>query len=210
MNGSRKIVFVSAFTLFGAMTAMATEEAKYTVVKKEDAFELRDYASHIVAETVVEGDINDASNKAFGRLFGYISGKNQSRNKVAMTAPVSQSPASEKISMTAPVGQQSVGDKWAVSFMMPASYTMETLPKPNDSSVVLREVPARRIAAIRYSGLWSEKRYTEHKLQLEAWIRKNNFTATGKASWARYDPPFMPWFMRRNEILIPVERKSGI
>ncbi len=209
MKGLSTIVLVSAFTVFGATTAMATEEAKYSVVKTEEAFELRDYTSHILAETVVEGDINDASNKAFGRLFAYISGKNQSRNKVAMTAPVSQSPASEKISMTAPVGQQSVGDKWAVSFMMPASYTMASLPKPNDASVVLREVPARRVASIRYSGLWSEKRYLEHKVQLEAWIRKNDFVATGEASWARYDPPFKPWFMRRNEILIPVGKKSG-
>lgn len=207
MNGFCRIIFISAFTVFGAMPAMATEEAKYTVVKKEEAFELRDYAPHILAETVVEGDINDASNKAFGRLFGYISGKNQSRNKVAMTAPVSQAPAAEKIAMTAPVGQQSVGNKWAVSFMMPASYTMQTLPKPDDSSVILREVPARRVASIRYSGLWSEARYLEHKSQLEAWIRKNKMKAAGEASWARYDPPFKPWFMRRNEILIPVETK---
>lgn len=207
MNGFCRIIFVSVFTLFGAMSVMATEEAKYSVVKKEEAFELRDYASHILAETVVEGDINDASNKAFGRLFGYISGKNKSRNKVAMTAPVSQAPAAEKIAMTAPVGQQSVGNKWAVSFMMPASYTMQTLPKPDDSSVTLREVPARRVASIRYSGLWSEARYLEHKSQLEAWIRKNKMKAAGEASWARYDPPFKPWFMRRNEILIPVETK---
>ena len=189
----------------GATTAMATEEAKYTVAIKEEAFELRDYQPHIVAEIVVDGNIDDASSKAFGSLFGYISGKNKSRDKVAMTAPVSQVPASEKIPMTAPVGQQSVGKKWAVSFMMPASYTMETLPKPDDPEVKLRAVPARRIAAIRYSGLWSEKRYLEHKLQLETWIRKNKLKASGEASWARYDPPFKPWFMRRNEILIPVE-----
>ena len=191
--------------MLGATNAMATEEAKYTVVIKEETFELRDYQPHIVAEIVVDGNIDDASSKAFGSLFGYISGKNKSRDKVAMTAPVSQVPASEKIPMTAPVGQQSVGKKWAVSFMMPASYTMETLPKPDDPEVKLRAVPARRIAAIRYSGLWSEKRYLEHKLQLETWIRKNKFKASGEASWARYDPPFKPWFMRRNEILIPVE-----
>jgi len=184
---------------------MATEEAKYSVAIKEGVFELRDYQPHILAEIVVDGNIDDASSKAFGKLFGYISGKNKSRNKVAMTAPVSQSPASEKIPMTAPVGQQSIGKKWAVSFMMPASYTMETLPKPDDSEVKLRAVPARRIAAIRYSGLWSEKRYLEHKLQLETWIRKNKLKASGEASWARYDPPFKPWFLRRNEILIPVE-----
>lgn len=206
MSKLSAIVFISAFTLMGATTAMATEEAKYTVAIKEEAFELRDYQPHILAEIVVDGNIDDASSKAFGSLFGYISGKNKSRNKVAMTAPVSQSPASEKIPMTAPVGQQSAGKKWAVSFMMPASYTMETLPKPDDPEVTLRAVPARRIAAIRYSGLWSEKRYLEHKLQLETWIRKNKLKASGEASWARYDPPFKPWFMRRNEILIPVER----
>lgn len=205
MSKLSAIVFISAFTLMGATTAMATEEAKYTVAIKEEAFELRDYQPHILAEIVVDGNIDDASSKAFGSLFGYISGKNRSRNKVAMTAPVSQSPASEKIPMTAPVGQQSAGKKWAVSFMMPASYTMETLPKPDDPEVTLRAVPARRIAAIRYSGLWSEKRYLEHKLQLETWIRKNKLKASGEASWARYDPPFKPWFMRRNEILIPVE-----
>ena len=199
------IAFISALTVLGVMPAMATEEAKYSVVKKDEAFELRDYTSNIVAETLVAGDINDASNKAFGKLFGYISGKNQSRSKVAMTAPVSQAPAAEKIAMTAPVGQQSVGSKWAVSFMMPASYTMQTLPKPDDPSVILREVPARRVASIRYSGLWSEARYREHKLQLEAWILKNKMKASGEANWARYDPPFKPWFLRRNEILIPVE-----
>ena len=206
MNRLGIIVFISAFTVFGVMPAMATEEAKYSVVTKDEAFELRDYASHIVAETLVAGDINDASSKAFGKLFGYISGKNKSRSKVAMTAPVSQAPAAEKIAMTAPVGQQGVGNKWAVSFMMPASYTMQTLPKPDDPSVTLREVPARRVASIRYSGLWSEARYREHKSQLEAWILKNKMKASGEANWARYDPPFKPWFLRRNEILIPVEK----
>ncbi len=206
MNRFSAMIFVSALTLFGATAAMATEEAKYKVVKKEDAFELRDYESHVLAETLVEGNIDDASSKAFGKLFGYISGKNKSRNTLAMTAPVSQSPASQKISMTAPVGQQSVGEKWAVSFMMPAAYTMQTLPVPDDASVVLREVPARRIASIRYSGLWSEKRYLEHKVQLEQWIRKNKLKIAGEASWARYDPPFKPWFLRRNEILIPIEK----
>lgn len=207
MNRLIKVVLLNTLGLSGVTTAMATEEAKYTVVKRQDAFELRDYAPHILAETVVDGRLEDASNKAFNRLFRYISGNSESRNKVAMTAPVSQSPSPEKIAMTAPVGQRSVGDKWAVSFMMPASSTMATLPKPNDASVILREVPARRMAAVRYSGRWSEANYKQHKLELEAWIRKNGFTIIGDPAWARYDPPYMPWFMRRNEILIPVEGK---
>lgn len=206
MNHLVKIVLLSTLGLFG-VTAMATEEAKYTLVKKDGTFELRDYAPHILAETTVDGSLEAASSKAFNRLFRYISGNNKARSKVAMTSPVSQSPAPEKIAMTAPVGQRVVGDKWAVSFMMPASYSMETLPTPNDPTVVLREVPARRMAVVRYSGLWSEASYKQHKLELETWIKKNAFTVAGEPAWARYDPPFTPWFMRRNEILIPVESK---
>ena len=130
------------------MNAMATEEAVYTVVTTDGAFEIRDYAPHVVAETLVEGTLEEAGNTAFNRLFRYISGGNRSREKVAMTAPVAQQPKGEKIAMTAPVAQQRVREQWAVSFMMPAAYTLETLPAPEDPQVTLREVPARRIAAI--------------------------------------------------------------
>ena len=184
---------------------MAIEEAKYEVVKKDNKFEIRDYAPHILAETVVEGDVKDAGNKAFKRLFRYISGDNRSRDKVAMTAPVSQQPMREKIKMTAPVGQRRVQEKWAVSFMMPASYTLETLPEPEDPNITLRQVPARRMAAVRYSGFWSEKRYLKYKSELESWIHERGLTIVGDPIWARYNPPFTPWFLRRNEILIPVD-----
>ena len=188
---------------------MAIEEAMYTVVKKDDQFEVRDYAPHILAETIVEGDLEQAGNKAFDRLFRYISGDNRSHTKVAMTAPVSQEQAGEKIKMTAPVGQQRVQEKWAVSFMMPASYTLETLPEPEDPKVKLRQVPARRMAAVRYSGFWSEKGYLRYKWELESWIHAKGFTILGDPVWARYNPPFTPWFLRRNEILIPVRASPG-
>ena len=103
------------------------------------------------------GHLEEAGNTAFNRLFRYISGGNRSREKVAMTAPVSQQPQGEKIAMTAPVAEQRVREHWAVSFMMPAAYTLETLPVPEDPQVTLRQVPARRMAAVRYSGSWSEK-----------------------------------------------------
>ena len=111
----------------------------------------------------------------------------------------------EKIEMTAPVGQQRFQEKWAVSFIMPASYTLETLPEPEDPKVTLRQVPARRMAAVRYSGFWSEKGYLRYKLELESWIRESGLTIVGDPIWARYNPPFTPWFLRRNEILIPVD-----
>lgn len=198
-------VLVATFLLLiGAQTSMAIEEASYVVLKSEGKFEVREYAPHVLAETLVEGDMENAGSKAFQRLFRYISGDNVSRTKVAMTAPVSQTPASEKIQMTVPVGQQRVENRWAVSFMMPKSYTLSSLPQPKDPAVVLRQVPAQKMASVRYSGTWSEKNYSRHKLELESWMRKTGLTKSGPEVWARYNPPFIPWFLRRNEILIPI------
>jgi hypothetical protein len=188
----------------GGLNAMATEEAKYEVLESEDGCELRDYASHVLAEAVVDGDLEDAGNRAFGVLFRYISGANEARTNIAMTAPVSQEQSSQKIAMTAPVGQERTAEGWAVSFMMPASFTLANTPVPTDSKVKLREVPACRMAAIRYSGFWSEGRYLQHKAELEAWIKRKGLAAVGGPIWARYNPPFTPWFLRRNEVLIPV------
>ncbi len=191
-------------TLAGMGNAMAVEEAEYTVVQADEPFELRHYAPHILAETVVEGDFEGAGSKAFRRLFDYISGSNTSRESLDMTSPVGQQAGSEKIDMTSPVGQQRVDGRWVVSFMMPASYSLATLPQPDDPAVTLRQVPAQFMAAVRYSGFWSEERYQQHREKLAAWIAEQSLTVVGEPVWARYDPPFMPWFMRRNEILVPV------
>ena len=193
-----------AVTVFGSTSLMAIEEAKYRVVLADGPIEIRDYEPSIVAETVVSGDFEEAGDDAFGRLFRYIGGNNVSQEKIAMTAPVSQE-RSEKIAMTAPVEQRPAADGWAVSFMMPASYTIKTIPKPKDDSVAIREIPAYRAAAIRYSGFWSEKNYREHLAELNAWLDATGYRRAGEPVWARYDAPFKPWFMRRNEILIPVE-----
>ena len=188
--------------------SVTVEEAKYQAVKRDRNYEIRDYEACVVAETVVDESLEDAGNTAFNKLFGYISGKNQSRGKIAMTAPVSQEAASQKMAMTAPVGQQRVKAGWAVSFTMPASYTMETLPAPDDPEVKLRQIPVRRMAAVRYSGVWSETRYRRYLGELQAWIEKNGLRILGEPVWARYNPPFTPWFMRRNEILIPVDTRQ--
>jgi len=205
MKHSLRITAVTALMIMGAIDAMAIEEAKYEMIARDNKFEIRDYETHILAETVVQGNLEDAGSEAFKRLFRYISGDNRSGDKVAMTAPVSQQPRGEKIKMTAPVGQQRLGESWAVSFLMPGSYTLETLPEPEDPKVSLRQVPARRVAAVRYSGFWSEKGYLRYKAELESWIDRMGLTIVGDAIWARYNPPFMPWFLRRNEILIPVD-----
>ena len=185
---------------------MAVEEAKFSVVERDDECELRQYASHIVAETIVTGAFADAGNQAFQRLFRYISGNNQARQSIAMTAPVGQESRSQKIPMTAPVGQERVTNGWSVTFMMPAAADLASLPEPTDPAVKLRLVPGRLMAGTAYSGRWTRKLYDEHAQQLRAWIAQRKLKIIGAEVWARYDPPFMPSFFRRNEVLIPVER----
>jgi hypothetical protein len=203
----RITLFIAALvvSILAGGCSVTIEEAKYRVVSKDGNCEIREYAPYVIAETVVEGTLEGAGNKAFNRLFGYISGKNRSRGKIAMTSPVSQEATSEKIAMTSPVGQQSVEGGWAVSFTMPSSYTMDTLPLPDDPEVKLRLVTARSMAVLRYSGVWSEERYQRYLGELESWIKRKGITILGGPVWARYNPPFTPWFLRRNEILIPVD-----
>jgi len=185
---------------------VTVEEARYSVVRREGRFEVRDYAPQVVAETVVKGSQADAGNRAFRPLFRYISGSNRKQRKIAMTAPVSQEVVSQKIPMTAPVGQRAEAEGWAVSFVMPASYSMETLPAPEDPVVVLRPVPARSMAAVRYSGSWSTRRYSMFERQLRDWMATQKLRARGEPVWARYNPPFTLPMFRRNEILIEVDK----
>ncbi len=204
MNRTIKIIIAAAIIIIGAMDAMATEEALYKVVKTSGSFEIRDYASNLLAETIVDGDLEGAGSKAFRTLFRYISGNNRPRSTVAVTSPASKEAQGEKISMTAPVLQHGVQERWVVSFTMPATSTLQTLPDPDDPKITLRQVPARRMASVRYSGLWSEKSYLQHKRELESWVHKMGFTISGAPVWARYNAPFTPWFLRRNEILLPI------
>jgi effector-binding domain-containing protein len=185
---------------------MAIEEARYHVLDSVGEFELRQYDPHIVAQTVVEGNFDEVGNEGFRRLADYINGKNKKKRSISMTAPVSQKASSEKIAMTAPVNQQEAGGKWRITFVMPSEYTMETLPEPLDERVKLERVPDHLMAALRYSGTWNRRRYEEKKGRLQSWIQKHGLKSIGEPIFARYNPPFMPWFMRRNEVLIQVER----
>lgn len=181
------------------------EKAKYTVLEKQGDIEIRQYAPHIVAETIVTAGFDNAGNIAFQTLYDYIAGKNRTRESIAMTAPVGQEKTSEKIAMTAPVEQVKSGENYAVSFIMPSKYTLSTLPEPLDPAVRIREIPSRKMAAIRYSGTWSRKRYEQKRDLLRQFIAARGLTAAGDDIFARYDPPFQLWFLRRNEVLFPLE-----
>jgi len=197
---------VLLFLLTGA-PAMAIETPKYEVVKAFGDFEVRRYAPYVVAETRVEGAQKDVGNEAFSRLAGYIFGNNRGARKIAMTAPVAQAPAEgQKIAMTAPVTQaRAAGDTWLVQFMMPAELSLDTLPEPKDPRVYLRLLPARTVAVVRYSGTWSKANYDEHLAILKAGLEREGLVAKGEPVWARYNPPFTPWFLRTNEILVEVD-----
>jgi effector-binding domain-containing protein len=188
----------------GGIDAVATEEVKYRVLESSGDFELRQYESSLGAETTVEGDFHEVGNEGFRRLFDYISGKNRKKQSIPMTAPVSQEASSEKIPMTAPVNQEKVGGAWRITFLMPSAFTMETLPEPLDSRVKLVKIPGRLMAALSYSGTWSRERYEEKEKRLKELIRQRGLKIEGEPVFARYNPPFMPWFLRRNEVLIPV------
>jgi hypothetical protein len=196
------LVFI-ALTLTGAV--MATEEPKYAVLEKESPFEIRSYTPMIVAEVQVEGDLDEASSQGFRLIAAYIFGQNQVSEKIAMTAPVTvedQSVKSAKIAMTAPVGIESKSGKWTVSFVMPAEYTMESIPKPISSQVQLRQIPAVKKAVISFSGFYNSQKVAEKTLELEQWIKSRNLKIIGSPNFARYNPPWTLPFMRRNEVMI--------
>ena len=192
--------------------AMAIEQPEYKVERQDGAFELRRYAPYLLAETEVESGFMQAGNVAFGRLFRYISGDNAARAEIAMTAPVEQARrgGGEKIAMTAPVEQAREGGVYRVAFVVPRKFTRETVPQPTDPRVRIREVPARSIAVWRYSGRWTEENFRGHERELRAKIAALGLVpAPGdSAIIARYDAPFIPWFMRRNEVLIPLVERT--
>ena len=199
------LVLLVSFTLFGS-SAVAFEKAKYQVLERAENFELRQYAPRIVAETIVAGNFEEVGNKGFRILYDYINGNNVRKQSISMTAPVTQEAGSEKIAMTAPVNQEFAGEKWRITFLMPSEYTLENLPQPLDKRIKLRQEPGSLMAAIRYSGTWSQKRYENKKALLQGAIEKRGLKMVGVPVWSRYDPPFMPWFLRRNEVLIPVQQ----
>jgi hypothetical protein len=195
-----------ALFLFGGV-AMATEEPAFTVASREGEFEVRDYPALVVAEVSVSGTRDEASNAGFRLLAAYIFGGNTRRQSIAMTAPVVQERAtSETIAMTAPVTQSGGNGAWVVRFTMPHTYTLETLPAPNDARVRLVPVPAQRYAVVRFSGLARPDDVERRTEALTGFMERQHLRAAGASSLARYNPPWTPWFMRRNEVWIPVAR----
>lgn len=206
------VLIVLASLVVLATTAMAVfvfviqnvETPNYEVVRTDSAFEIRQYPALIVAEVTRTGDRKAALSAGFSPLAGYIFAKERAGDRVAMTAPVVQQ-SDEQIAMTVPVTQaETDSGEWRVRFIMPAAYTVQTLPQPGDADVQLREVPPQRIAAVRFSGRATDELIAEQERALRAWMDEQNLSAINAPTYAYYNDPFTPGFLRRNEVLIEI------
>lgn len=195
-------VVVLGAALWGPIVSNV-EQPKYKVVQSDRNIEVRDYVPMIVAEADVSGERDKAIGEGFRIIADYIFGNNLSSQKVAMTAPVTQQ-ASEKIAMTAPVTQQGEGNSWQVRFVMPASYTMRTLPKPKNAAIKLKEIDGKRFAVISFSGFAGEESLKRHTYELTEFLRTKKLTSVTAPTYAFYNPPWTLPFLRRNEVMIEI------
>ena len=183
-----------------------TENQPYDVVADRDGWQLRHYPPHLVAEVEVSGDFGDAGNRAFGVLVSFISGNNVQRGKVSMTAPVLQESGPDNAATTrqGPAAQDLPLQRHRIAFVMPSTYSLATLPVPNDSRITIREMPAQDMAARTFSGRWTARSYREQLAALEQDVATAGMDVVGPPRYARFDPPWKPGFLRRNEVLLPV------
>lgn len=196
------IVLIGAIAVGPIMSDVETPD--YELVKSQGAIEIRQYNPMLIAEVQMSGKREDAIGDGFRLLADYIFGNNIANQDIAMTAPVQQQ-ESTKIAMTAPVQQQSTGDDWQVSFVMPSEYTMDTLPKPVNERVALKEIPAKTFAAITFSGTNSDENVQKHEKILLEYIEANDLSVIGTPKYAFYNPPWTLPPMRRNEVMIEIQ-----
>lgn len=202
------LILLSATVNMGIALAEVNEPG-FKLVSQDGDVEIRDYAPTLVAEMSFAGDRDGAVRAGFDLLSGYISGDNETNQKIAMTAPITQI-RSGALTASLPGGETSVTNdaaEWKVRFMMPTGFTLSTLPKPGDRRIDIIALPARRAAVLRFNGLWTDSNFATHRDQLSAWLRTKGLKPVGEPAYAYYDPPWQPFFWRRNEIIWDISLK---
>jgi SOUL heme-binding protein len=194
------IVALAAAGAVAGPVMSRVEKPEYKVEASDGAIEIRAYGPMIAAEAVVEGERKAAINEGFRLIAAYIFGANKPNDKIAMTAPVQQQ--KQTIAMTAPVTQQGSGNAWNVRFIMPKSWTMESLPPPTDPRVTLKPIPARRFVAITFSGLATNEAIEKRTDELRRYASAHTLATTGEPLLAYYNPPWTLPFFRRNEVML--------
>jgi len=187
------VKYLIIFSLIFSSQLMATEEPEFTLILKDNHFEIREYAPRIMAQVSTSGDFDEASSGGFKVLADYIFGENIIKDRA------------EKISMTAPVLAEKNNNEWLISFVMPRKYSMETLPKPISLDVRLTEAPKEKFAVIVFSGLVRESNYNEKFQLLNEFIKDKGLISLEVLQVARYNPPWTLPFFRWNELLIKIQ-----
>ena len=167
-----------------------TEKLGYQVIEDLGGFEIRSYSPHILVSTKESGSMSQAGTQSFRRLANYIFGGNNAGKSIAMTAPVLQAQKEEG---------------FVTSFVMPASMSMTQMPSSSDSSLSFSEQPGGRFAAVSFSGLASQPLFDSKAKWLKQQLAAKQIETAGPAVYARYDGPWTPFFLRHNEVLIPLE-----
>ncbi|MAV18198.1 MAG: SOUL family heme-binding protein [Candidatus Micropelagos sp.] len=190
-----KQILVIIIMLFSTPAWAEYEQPSYKVILEQDKFSIRDYSEVIVVETEVVASRRDATSEAFRKLFRYISGNNEANLEISMTSPVAQT-------LTNQDGE--IGENWAVRFFLPRSLSEENIPKPSETGVAVVKLKAQKYGSVSFKGTQNDKKVSENLAKLEAFIAENDYEVSGPPVYAFYDPPFIPWFLRDNEILLPV------
>jgi effector-binding domain-containing protein len=181
--------------LFSTPAWAEYEQPSYNVILEQDKFSIRDYSEVIVVETEVVASRRDATSAAFRKLFRYISGNNEANMKISMTSPVAQTLTNQ---------EDEIGESWAVRFFLPRGLSEENIPQPSEAGVAVLKLKAQKYGSVSFKGTQNDKKVSENLAKLEAFITENDYEVSGPPVYAFYDPPFIPWFLRDNEILLPV------
>lgn len=199
------LVLLILWSLYGYFGSRV-EQAEYTVLKKENGYEIRSYPRHLVAQTTVTGSYGQSMSKGFSLVAGYIFGANTKKQSIAMTSPVvMEEGVSEKIAMTAPVIVDNEREARTISFGMPKSYTIDTLPVPSDSRVKIVEIPTKKFAILRFAGYRTDTRIQAMEKKLLELLSRDTIETLSKPSYAGYNAPGTPPWMTRNEVLVEIK-----
>ena len=202
------VIIIGLWSVWGFFGSRV-EQADYTVVKKMKGYEIREYPAHIVAQTTVQGSYGESMGNGFRIVAGYIFGGKTKKESIAMTAPVvaqksKDEKISESIAMTAPVVATKEGDSQIISFGMPRSYTLETLPTPNDPRVKIVMIPAKKYAVLQFSWYRSDGRVKMMQEKLLSALTRDGVATKGSTAYAGYNAPWTPPWMNRNEVLVEI------
>ena len=192
------VVLVFGAAMIGPIMSNV-EVPAYKILKKEQNIEIRQYPPLIIAEVKTAGSRQDAIGDGFRILADFIFGNNEGEKQLSMNGPITQQEGI-KIAMTAPVQQEQTDTEWAISFIMPSKFSIDTIPNPINDRIKIIQIPSKRYAVITFSGRSTEANLTKHTNKLEIYMNESSYSKVGNAKYAFYNPPWTLPFLRRNEV----------